>query len=62
MANKLRITLKRSLIDRTPKQRATVKSLGLRRIGSVVEKPDTPVFRGMIRKVQHMVSVEEIKE
>ena len=38
-------------------QKATLKALGLHRISQVVEKEDTPVIRGMIRKVRHMVEV-----
>lgn len=56
----LRITLKRSLIGEKPKTRATVRSLGLRRINSSVEHADTPDMRGMVRRVRHMVEVEEI--
>lgn len=43
-----------------PKQRATVKALGLGKINSSVVKDDTPVTRGMIRVVEHLVKVEEI--
>lgn len=62
MAKKLQITLKRSLIGRTPKQRATIKTLGLRKINQVVIHPDNPATRGMIDKVKHMVEVKEIEE
>ncbi len=62
MAKKLQITLKRSLIGRTPKQRATSKTLGLRKINQVVIHPDNPAIRGMIDKVKHMVEVKEIEE
>ena len=60
MAQKLRIRLKRSVIGSLPRQRATVRSLGLRKIGSVTEQEDNPVIRGMIRVVSHLVTVEEI--
>jgi large subunit ribosomal protein L30 len=60
MAQKLKIRLKRSVIGSLPRQRATVRSLGLRKIGSVSEQEDNPVIRGMIRVVSHLVTVEEI--
>jgi large subunit ribosomal protein L30 len=55
----LRITLVRSLIGFRPKQRKTVRALGLKRIGQTVEKPDSAAIRGMISKVSHLVEVEE---
>lgn len=55
----LRITQTRSVIGRTEQQRRTVRSLGLHRIGDVVEQPDRPEIRGMVRKVAHLVRVEE---
>ncbi|MBA2364602.1 MAG: 50S ribosomal protein L30 [Chloroflexia bacterium] len=61
MAATLRITLKRSTIGRPPNQRATVRSLGLRRINHTVEQQDTPSVRGMVRTVQHLVAVEEMQ-
>ncbi|MDR1412285.1 MAG: 50S ribosomal protein L30 [Spirochaetaceae bacterium] len=60
MAGKIRIRLVRSVIGSLPKQRATVRSLGLRKIGSVVEQEATPAILGMVRVVAHMVSVEEV--
>ncbi len=56
---KLIITQTRSAIGRLPKQRQTLRGLGLRRIRHTVERPDTPEIRGMIRKVSHLVEVEE---
>jgi large subunit ribosomal protein L30 len=61
MAKKLRITQKRSVIDQIEPQKRTIKALGLGRPGYSVEKADTPQIRGMIRKVVHLVEVEEIK-
>lgn len=49
----------RSVIGFTRNQRATLRGLGLRRIGSTSRLQDTPAVRGMIRKVQHLVQVEE---
>ena len=56
----LRITLVRSTIGYRADQRATVRSLGLRRMHQTVERRDTPVVRGQIFKVQHLVKVEEL--
>lgn len=56
----LKITLVKSPIGRGVKQQATVKALGLNKIGKTVEKNDTPAIRGMITKVSHLVKVEEI--
>jgi len=58
---KIRIKLIRSVIGTLPKQRATVRSLGLRKIGSTVEQEASPVILGMVKVVSHLVSVEEIK-
>lgn len=58
----LKITLTRSLIGRPEDQRATVKALGLRKVNSFVTQDDTPVIRGMVHKVQHLVTVEEIQD
>jgi large subunit ribosomal protein L30 len=58
---KIRITLKKSVIRCLPKQRATVRTLGLRKIGSHNEVEDNPAIRGMVRVVSHLVSVEDVK-
>ena len=60
MAQKIRIRLIRSTIRALPKQRATVRALGLRKIGSVSEQEASPAVLGMIRVISHMVSVEEM--
>jgi large subunit ribosomal protein L30 len=60
MAQKLKIRLARSVIGVLPKQRATVRCLGLRKIGSVSIQEDNPVIRGMVKVVSHLVTVEEI--
>ena len=49
----------RSSIGIKPKQRGTLRALGLRRISTTVEHDDTPVIRGMLAKVPHLVMVEE---
>lgn len=56
----LRIKQVRSLIGRPQDQRDIVRSLGLHRINDVVEFSDSPSVRGMIQKVRHLVTVEEI--
>jgi large subunit ribosomal protein L30 len=56
----LRITLVRSLIGRPGDQERAVRSLGLRKIHETVERPDDASIRGMIRKVSHLVTVEEV--
>ena len=58
---KIRIKLIRSVIGVLPKQRATVRSLGLRKIGSSIEQEASPAVLGMVKVVSHLVSVEEIK-
>ncbi len=62
MATKLKIVLTRSLIGRPNDQRDTARVLGLTKIHHSVLQEDTPAIRGMIRKVEHLVSVEEQKE
>ncbi len=59
---KLKITLTRSLIGRPEDQRATVKALGLKKTNSVVMQEATPAIKGMIRKVEHLVTVEEVQD
>ncbi len=55
----LKIKLIKSPIGRIEKQKRTVKALGLRKIGQVVEKEDTPQIRGMIKAIDFMLEVEE---
>ena len=59
---KLNITLMKSPIACQPKQKATVKALGLRKIGQTKVQPDNPAIRGQIFAVKHMVKVEEVNE
>lgn len=56
----LKITLSRSVIGSSEAQRKVVKALGLRKTNSTVIRPDTPSVRGMVNKVNHLVTVEEI--
>ena len=57
--SKLLITQRRSRNGADQRQRDTLRSLGLRRIGHSVERDDTPQVRGMIAKVAHLVEVSE---
>jgi large subunit ribosomal protein L30 len=56
---KLTITQTRSQIGQTQKHRGTLRALGLGRIGRSVEREDTPETLGMLRKVRHLVRIEE---
>ncbi|AJK85895.1 50S ribosomal protein L30 [Lysinibacillus sp. HST-98] len=60
MANKLEITLTKSVIGTKPAQRKTVEALGLRKLHQTVEKADNAATRGMLDKVAHLVTVKEI--
>jgi large subunit ribosomal protein L30 len=62
MAGSLRVTQVRSTISHIERNRATVRALGLRRIGDAVVLPDNPATRGMVRQVRFLVSVEELPE
>jgi large subunit ribosomal protein L30 len=57
---KLKITLSKSINRAKEKQVATVKALGLKKIGSSVEQTDNPQIRGMVNKVSHLVKVESV--
>ena len=59
MAGKLRITQCRSANGANPRQRDTLRTLGLGRIGRSVERPDDPSVRGALRTVQHLVKVDD---
>ncbi len=56
----LKVTQVRSVIDRPKDQKDTVRRLGLRRMHDVVIKEDRPEIRGMLTKVRHLVTVEEV--
>ena len=60
MAKNLKITLVRSTIGSKPAHRATVQTLGLRKIGQNVVREDTPANRGLVNAVRHLVTVEEV--
>jgi large subunit ribosomal protein L30 len=61
MTTKLRLRQTRSVIGIPEPQRLVVKGLGLRGPGTVVTVDNTPSFRGMVKKVLHLVTVEEIQ-
>jgi len=58
---KLKITLVKSPIGSTERQKRTVEALGLGKLNSTVTQVDTPDIRGKVKKVDHLVSVEEIE-
>jgi large subunit ribosomal protein L30 len=58
----LKVTYKKSTIGYAEDQKATVRSLGLRKLNQSVIHQDTPAIRGMIFKVKHLVTVEEIND
>jgi len=60
MSDKLRITLSKSPIGYPLKQKRTVRALGLRKMNQTVELGNTATIRGMVDKVRHLVTVEEI--
>ena len=60
MAKKLRVTQVRSQIGQSERHRGTLRALGLGKIGRSREHADTPVLAGMIRKVRHLVKVDDV--
>lgn len=60
--SKLRITYCKSTIGYAQDQKDTIRSLGLRKLGQSVIKPDNPSIRGMLFKVRHLVEVEELPD
>jgi len=60
--NSLKITQVRSTIRRNEKQKRTIKALGLGKLHKTVVHKDAPQIRGMIQKVSHLVTVEEVKK
>ncbi len=61
MAKKLKVTLVKSMIGRPEKQRQVLRGMGLGRINRSVVLEDTPAVRGMVRKVIHLVAVEDLE-
>lgn len=58
----LKITLTKSPIGYEKDQRATANALGLNKLGSSITQPDNPQIRGMVRKIVHLVAVEQVTE
>lgn len=58
---KIKIKMTKSSIGSTVRQKATLKALGLGKMNSVVEHTETEQIKGMVRKVQHLVTIENIK-
>ncbi len=56
----LKITLTKSTIGALPAHKKVVKALGLRKMHQTVELPDTPATRGAIKKVEHLLTTEEV--
>ncbi len=59
MGGKLHVTYVKSAIGYNQRQKDTIRALGLRKLHETVEHDDTPVIRGMIERVKHLVEVEE---
>jgi large subunit ribosomal protein L30 len=59
--NRLKVTLKSSQIGANPNQRENLKGLGLRKVGQFRVLENTPAVRGMVKKVLHLVEVEEVE-
>ncbi len=59
MDGKIKIKLYRSTICTPEKHKRVVRGLGLRKLNQIVERPDSPVFRGMVNKVPHLLKVVE---
>lgn len=58
----LRVVWVKSSIGYSKRQKDTIRALGLRRLGQSVEHNDTPVIRGMINKVGHLVEMQEVEK
>jgi len=58
----LKITLKKSVIGYSGRQKLTVKALGLRKLNSAAVKPNNPQIRGMIKQISHLVEVQQVDE
>lgn len=58
----LKITLVRSPIGYSKRQKRTVEALGLRRLHQSVIQPDNPAIRGMVRRISHLVTVQEVTD
>lgn len=59
--SKINVTYKKSAIGYNKSQKRTIRALGFTKLNQVMEHDDNPVIRGMVHKVRHLVSVEEVK-
>ena len=62
MASKLKIRQVKSAINRSGRQKKIIRALGIRRLNQAVVHNDNPCIRGMVKRVEHLVQVEEINE
>ena len=62
MANKIKVTQIKSVIDRSERQKRTMIALGLKKMNSSVEVEATPQILGMVTKVNHLIKVEEVQD
>ena len=60
MTKMVKVTLTKSIIGATPRQRKVVEALGLKKMHQSVELADTPVTRGAVAKIAHLVTLEEL--
>jgi large subunit ribosomal protein L30 len=60
--SRLRITYRKSTIGYSQRQKDTIRALGFHKLYSTLEKDDTPSVRGMIQRVAHLVTVEEVPD
>ncbi len=58
---KLRVTYSKSAIGYKKDQKGTIRALGFKKLNQTIEHDDTAVIRGMVHKVRHLVTVEEVK-
>ncbi len=61
MAKSLKITQVKSAIDRHYKQKRTLEALGIKKVNGTVIQADNPVIRGMVKKISHLLTVEEVE-
>lgn len=61
MVNKIKVTLVKSVIGRSEKQRKIAQALGLKKTNSFVVHEDTPAIRGMVNAISHLVDVKEVE-
>ncbi len=60
MSDKLRLTYRKSSIGYPQRQKDTIRALGFHKLYSTIERDDTPTIRGMVKRVAHLVQVEQV--